>query len=135
MINDKRLQVSADQAFTATAASTDSVDLGSDRDIGPGEPIWMVAACKVALAGTSPTLTVSIETDDNSAFSSPTTIASSRQYTALAAGELIVVALPFANERHLRGKGTLGGISPTVTLDIWFTNQDPRSWAAQPDGI
>ena len=36
MIFDKNLQFSAAQALTATAASTNSVDLGANRPVGPG---------------------------------------------------------------------------------------------------
>lgn len=136
MIIDKRLQVSTDQAFTATAASTDVIDLGVARDIGRGRTMWMVGVCKVAMGGTSPTLTLTIETDDNSSRSSAAVIASSKQYTALALGDTIVVPLPpGAYERYLGAKATMGGTSPTVTLDIFFTDQDPTGWKAYADAL
>lgn len=127
MIIDKTLQVSTAQAFTATAASTDVVDLTSVRDVGAGEPLYMVAVAKTAMTGTSPTLSLAIETDDNSARSSPVALATSRSYTALAIGDRIVLPLPpgAPYERYLGVRATLGGTSPAVTLDIFFTNHEP----------
>ena len=135
MIIDKRLQVSSAQALTATAASTDVIDLGAAAAIGPGEPLWLVVVARVALAGTSPTLAIAIQTDDNSGFSSATSLVSSQTLTALAAGAKVVLPMPFTNERYLRANFTLGGTTPTCTVDAFFTNQDPTSWVAMPDAI
>lgn len=135
MFIDKRLQVSADQALTATAASTDVVDLSSDRDIGPGKPMWLVVVAKTGLGGTSPTIAVSIETDDNSSFSSATSLISTATLTAFATGQRIVLPMAFANERYIRAKYTMGGTSPTATVDAFFTSQDPANWTAFPDPI
>lgn len=135
MIIDKRLQVSSAQALTATAASTDVLDLSQDRDIGPGAPIWLVVVPTVALAGTSPTLQVSIETDDNSSFSSAATLVTGKSLTSFPVGSAYVLALPYDNERYLRAKFTLGGTSPTCTVDAFFTNQEPKSWVAASDGL
>lgn len=137
MIIDKSLQVSTDQAFTATAASTDLVDLGVARDIAAGAPMWCIAICKVAMGGTSPTATLSVETDDNSSRSSVTTLATSKAFAAMAAGEKIVLPLPagVAYERYLGAKLTLGGTSPTGTFDIFFTNQEPAVWKAYADAL
>lgn len=136
MFIDKRLQVSSQQALTATAASTDVVDLGSaSRNVGAGDPIWLVVLARVALAGTSPTLAVAIQTDDNSAFSSAATLETSQTYTALPVGSMIVLPMPFTNERYVRANYTLGGTTPTATVDAFFTNQDPTSWIAAPDAI
>lgn len=137
MIFDKNLQFSADQALTATAASTDYLDLGSDRDIGPGTPLWLVVVSKAAPGGTSPTIAVSIETDDNSSFSSAATLAT---HTTVAGasfglGEKIVMPWPFTNERYNRVKFTLGGTSPTFTVDAFVTSQPPPNWQALPDAI
>lgn len=42
MITDKFLRVSEDQAITADAASTNTIDLSQARDIGEGQPLYMV---------------------------------------------------------------------------------------------
>lgn len=137
MIIDKNLQFSADQALTATAASTDYLDLGSDRDIGPGNPLWLVILSKAAPGGTSPTITPSIETDDNSSFSSVATLATAPTVAgaSFAAGTMIVMPWPFDNERYNRVKYTLGGTSPTFTVDAFLTSNPPPNWKAMPDAI
>ena len=83
MILDNQTLFSDDQAVTATAASTNIIDLGPinqgiRRDIGPGTPIPIViqATSDFAAAGAA-TVTVSVQVDDNSAFSSPKTVISS----------------------------------------------------------
>jgi hypothetical protein len=137
MIFDKTLQVSADQALTATAASTDVIDLSSDRDVGPGNPMWWVVVAKTGLGGTSPTLAVSIETDDNSSFSSAATELTGKTLAqaAFATGAIYVLPMAFYNERFVRLKYTLGGTSPTATVDAFLTSEDPRSWVSLPDAI
>lgn len=120
MILDAHQQFSDAQALTATAASTNYVDLGVDRDMGKGEPLAVVITVGTALAGTSPTFQPSIETDDNSSFSSASTIITGQSYSSLAAGAKIVVPLPHTNERYVRVKYTLGGTSPTATVDAYL---------------
>lgn len=135
MLLDKNLQVSTAQALSATARSTDVVDLKQDRDIGIGDSFFLVAVVTTALAGTSPTLAVSIQTDDNAAFLSPVTLATSATLTAAPLGTMIVVPLPRTNERYLAANFTLGGTTPTVTVDAYFTPTPPPGWQAYPGAI
>lgn len=106
------------QALTATAASTNLIDLGADRNIGVGEPMAVVITCDVAMAGTSPTFIATVQADDNSSFSSAATVIACPQKSAIAAGEQIVIPLPSDSmvERYMRVNYTLGGTSPTVTV-------------------
>lgn len=117
MYIDALTRFSDAQALTATAVSTNVVDLSVDRDIGKGEPMAVVVTVGVALAGTSPTVDIDIQTDDNESFSSATVIASSQQITSAAAGDKFVVPIGHTNEQYLRLNYTLGGTSPTVTVD------------------
>lgn len=137
MIIDKRLQVSSLQALTATAPSTDVIDLGSLRLIGPGEPLWWVVAARVGLAGTTPTLDIAVQTDDASNFPSAATLLSYPQLAAagFVTGTRIIIPMPFVNERFLRLNYTMGGTTPTATVDAWLTNQDPQTWMSLPDAI
>jgi len=136
MIIDRRLQVSSNQALTATAVSADTIDFGSDRDVGTGYGMWVCVAFKTAMAGTSPTFRFEVQTDDNVAFSSPATLVTSETVSgATPAGRFIVVPFPMTNERHVRLNYVLGGTSPTVTVDAWITNQHPTSWQGYPDAI
>ncbi|WP_406568642.1 Bbp16 family capsid cement protein, partial [Burkholderia cenocepacia] len=47
MYIDSLLEFSRAQALSASGASTNIIDLGSDRDIGPGRPLWVVVAVAV----------------------------------------------------------------------------------------
>jgi hypothetical protein len=141
MMIDKRLQVSSQQALTGTSLvrSTDTIDLGSPRNIGPGEPIWLVVAARVGLAGTdTPTIKWSIQCDDASNFPSAKTLCEQPALGAaeFATGKLFALAVPMSGvERHLSVAFTMTGTTPTATVDAWFTNQDPTTWAALPDAI
>lgn len=137
MIIDKRLEFSAAQALTATAASTNSIDVGVARQIGPGEPLWIVIVSKAAPGGTSPTIAISVETDDNTGFSSAATLATHPTLAAAAfgSGTRIVIPVPYSNERYLQLKYTLGGTSPTFTVDAFLTNQEPPQLTQYPDAI
>lgn len=138
MYIDSLLEFSRAQALSASGASTNIIDLGSDRDIGPGRPLWVVVSPSVAADNTTgdETYSIALQTDDNAAFSSPTTIATvAPAAAALTAGSRFVIGMPFANERYLRLNYTLGGTTPSVTLNAFLTDQDPSSWQAYPDGI
>lgn len=140
MIIDKLLQVSSAQALTGTdpVPSTDVIDFGSDRDVGPGSPLWLVVVARVGLGGTGgPTIKFDIETDDNSGFSSATKIFSSQALaaTAFASGKIFAIPMPMANERFLRLVATMTGTSPTATIDAFLTNQPPTTWQSMPDAL
>lgn len=119
---DAQTFLSDAQALTASAASTNLYDLGSDRNPGVGEPLALVVIGEVAMAGTSPTLVVGIQTDDNASFSSATTIIASQSVSALAAGGRIIVPLPADSslERYIRAYYTVGGTTPTVTVSAYL---------------
>lgn len=70
MYVDSQLLFSTAQAVTATAASTNSVDLGAVRDIGTGEPLYVVSIVTTAMtdAGSDSTLIVSLEGDSTTTF-------------------------------------------------------------------
>lgn len=70
MILDKLLLFCSGQALTATAVSTDVIDLGVARDISPGEPIQgFVDTVTDLLSGGSSTLQVQVQgSTDNSTF-------------------------------------------------------------------
>lgn len=129
MILDATNLFSNAQAITATAASTNIIDLGAPgtvygavtplvRDIGKGEEIEL-AMRVVESFNNLTSLTISIETDDNAGFASATTIYTSPAY-ALAdlqtgARHLLPDELPVGtNERYARLKYTVVGTAPTT---------------------
>lgn len=70
MILDAQLQFSDSQAITAAAASTNYVDLGAVRDIGTGEPLYIVVNVEVAFTdgGSDSTLSVYLYGDSSTTF-------------------------------------------------------------------
>jgi hypothetical protein len=126
MIIDAQLLFSDAQALTGTSAvnSTNLIDLGADRNIGVGEPLAVVITVDVAAAGTTPTLTTVVQADDNAAFSSAGTVATTAALAAaqLTAGAKIVIPLPAdtLTERFIRLQYTQGGTTPTVTVTAFL---------------
>lgn len=70
MILDAQNQFSDAQAVTAAAASTNIIDLGSARNIGVGENLYVQVNVDVAMtdAGSDSTLTVALEGDSSTSF-------------------------------------------------------------------
>lgn len=136
MILDKLLMFSEKQAVTATAASTDVIDLGpidgTVRDIGVGEPLeWFVTTDTTATAAGAATVNVSLQTSaDNSTW---VTLASSGDLalSALTAGKRIVSQkVPQGVLRYLRlnytvgtGPLTAGAFTSGVNLDVDGNNK------------
>lgn len=127
------------QAITADAASTNVIDHGADRNLGIGEPLSVYLTVDVSAAGGG-TLTVTVQTDDNVDFSTPTTVATSGAVadTALTAGSSLVIPLPAntAVERFTRlnyDVTTMTGI--TVTAMLVPSNFIPSGNVFYPDAI
>lgn len=126
MILDKQNMYSDDQAITADAASTNVIDHGAPatpkttgviagralyRDMGVGVCIPILVQVTESFAennvGTTSTLTVALQADNDEAFGSPTTIYTSAAFdkTNLVAGMRIpmMAVLPEGlNERYTR---------------------------------
>ena len=122
-IMDRTALFSDGQAVTATTASTNVVDLGShdidySRDNGLGTAIPLEVAITQSFNNLT-SLTISVETDDNASFTTPTTVFTSPTYTlaqsASGAKYLLPDALPAGiNERYVRMKYTVAGTAPTT---------------------
>lgn len=140
MILDNLLLLSDAQAVTAAAASTNSVDFSQIRNIGVGEDLYLVVACTTAMtdSGSDSTLAVTIETDDNSSFSSATTSATVGTFAALsAAGTQLVYRIPAGvmNERYMQLRYTpSGGNLTTGSFDAFITH-DVQQYTSYADNI
>lgn len=128
MIVDNTLVFSDGQAITADAGSTNVVDIGAagtafghaaavGRDIGIGTEIPIVLTVTEAF-NTLTSLTVSVQTDDNAAFSSPKEVASK---TYLLASLTLGARLSFpaelpegTDERYVRLYYDVNGSNPTL---------------------
>lgn len=129
MILDQTLVLSDSQAITADAGSTNIIDLGAAgtpyghaaavrRDIGIGTEI-PISITVVEAFNNLTSMTVSLQVDDDAAFGSPTTIATSPSIVlaSLVAGYKFVwpSELPEGTaERYLRLYYDITGTAPTT---------------------
>ena len=126
MYTDAQNLFASAQALTATADSTNVIDLGLDRNVGQGEPLAVVIVTDVAadFTTTDEDYTVQIETDSVEAMSSARIIQSRNFVTAnaaeLAAGTKIVMALGHDNERYIQLSFVLAGTTPTWTYTAFL---------------
>ena len=108
------------QALSATAASTNVIDLGIDGNLGIGEMMAVMISVDVAAddSDADETYVVAIETDDNDAFASAAELGSLTIVRGAAAGVRKVFILPKSEdvERYVRLNFTLGGTTPSVTV-------------------
>ncbi len=125
MYTDAHNLFSDAQAMTATAVSTNVIDLGVDRNVGQGEPLAVVLTVDVAaiVNDTDETYEIQILTD---ADVTPSDAIASRSFTnALATAQLIagarfVMPLPHDNERYLRLNYVLAGTTPGWTVTAYL---------------
>lgn len=123
MIPDAQALLSDAQALTGTSAviSTNIYDGSSDRNLGTGNPLAVVITFDVALAGTSPTWLVAVQTATDAAFSSPVTLFTSQTFSGAASlpiGKKLAYVLPMLDEQlqYFRLSYTMAGTSPTSTV-------------------
>ena len=106
MYIDRQNLFGQDQAVTASAATTDYIDLGAARDIGNGErPEILVLCTQDVTAAGAATVAVAMQTDDNSSFSSPINLVLSDpipKASLIAGAQVLRVAVPYGTERYLR---------------------------------
>lgn len=135
MILDSQLQFSDSQALTATALSTNVIDLGSvDRNLFQGEPMCVAFNVEVAADQTTGdedyTFDVEVASDagittarklkGRRIFESGTPTAPAEDADLLVAGYRFAIPLPGGNldeaERYLAVRYTLAGTTPTITV-------------------
>jgi len=151
MIMDKLLEFSDAQAVTATAVSTNVVDLyplGNNqvtnltRDIGTGENIYLIVNTLTAAtdASSDATLTITLESDDNTSMSSPTvhfsTAALAFAAFSPAGTNLVKIKLPAgAYERYLAVRFTVASGPLTAGTFDAFLVKDAQAFTAYKAGF
>lgn len=105
MYVDKELEFSLEQAVTASAASTNHVKKPKG-DSGVSEQKYIAVTVKeAATAAGAATVAISLEVDDNAAFSSPKTVYSTAAIgkATLVLGYQIFIPIPLgADEEYMR---------------------------------
>jgi hypothetical protein len=142
MITDKLLRVSAAQAVTTSAVSTDTIDLSQARDIGEGKDLYMHFTVDEAVTSDS-AANVEFQVIGSAAanLGSPVVLGSSGAIAkaSLTAGKRIAVRInPQIASRGLRYLGANYVASATLTAgkftaDIVETIQDGQK--AYPSGF
>lgn len=125
MITDAQLMFSEAQALTATAVSTNVIDLRKDVDIGLTRELYVAVVVGVAADFTSAneTYTVQLQTDDNVGFASAANIGEVFAFDTAAkraAGYVALLKVPTENEQYLRLNYTLGGTTPSITVSAYL---------------
>ncbi|MGS7949268.1 Bbp16 family capsid cement protein [Klebsiella pneumoniae] len=115
MLLDQQALFSAAQAITATAASTNVIDTGSNKDVGKYGDIPLLIQVVEGFNNLT-SLTVTVQTDDNSAFSSAADVLSMTiPLESLVLGyKSPVITLPMKMERYIRLNYTVTGTAPTT---------------------
>ncbi|NMZ78405.1 Bbp16 family capsid cement protein [Pseudomonas mandelii] len=126
MITDKLNTFSNAQLVTATAASTDVIDLGpltrgnTRRDIGAGEPIYLVVAMLAAATAVgAATTNIQLQTSDDDATWVTLFDSGALALADLAAGKRPVqIAVPRGVRRYLRLNFVIG-TGPLTAGSFW----------------
>ena len=128
------------QALTATGASTNLIDLGSDRNIGIGEPMVVAIYLDVAAddGNADETYVAALETDSDSGFGSAVSLGSVTITRGDAAGSRYLIHVPADTtaDQYLRLNFTLGGTTPSVTVTAFLAPQSfLQNEVVYPDAI
>jgi hypothetical protein len=140
MIFDQQNQFDAAAQHLTTEASTNLIDFSAIRNLGVGENLYFVAIVTTAFTdtGSDSTMTLTLETDDNSGFSSALTGQTIGTFAALsAAGTRLVARLQpdTINERFLRVKYTVANGNLTTGNFTTFLCHDIQAYTSYPDAI
>src|SRR5688572_22993017 len=125
MILDAMLRFSNEQAVTEDARSTNTLDLGVARKffVGQAAVILILIDVGADFTTTDETYEFQLRTDNNTDFSSPTTLYTQAILAAsLAAGAKVILPAPVnaGVERYLELYYNVGGTTPTITVTAFL---------------
>lgn len=112
---DEQLKFSEDQAITATANSTNTIDLGIGREVAFGNPISLYVIVKEDFNNLT-SLKIAVQTANNSDMTNAVELASSTALLAnLKKGDKIPLSfMPAGNKGYVRLAYTVTGTAPTT---------------------
>ena len=128
---------SNNQAITATAVSTNVVDLGEDRNLGVGEPV----ALRIRVTETFTLLTslaIAVQTANNEAFDDglETLVSTSMLAAELVAGATTpFICLPRGVKRFVRLNYTVTGTNPNAGEITAGLAANEHDWKVYPGVI
>lgn len=149
MILDERLEFADGEdisGFTAAGGDEligDVIDLETARDIGNGEPLYLVIQIDTAIAGTSSTVQFKLASDAQAAIAtngSATVHWSSAviaEATLVAGYVVAIVPLPYESpeyERYLGVQADVGSANLSAGAVSAFLVRNPSAWKAYPEG-
>lgn len=130
MYIDAFLLVSDSQALTATAVSTNTIDLTNvtpKRDVSVGEALGFAINVEAAADFTTGNETYQFDViqSANADLSSPDVLSSQVMTAAqLTLGKLIWAPLGEVTKRYIGLRYTLGGTTPLLTVSAWLTTRN-----------
>ena len=124
MYIDSRLEFSVNQTAADGATSTNTIDLGTDIDLAPGRPMYIVLQTTATQATADSVVSVQTDPAEGGTYSD---IASVTVPNGTAAGTRFIVGFPTPNDRFIRLKYSKAG-----SFTAWLTDQEPSSWTSVP---
>lgn len=137
---DQNLMFDENAEQLSTGASTNYLDLANVRNIGAGTPLYVESLVRTAMTdgASDSTQTLTLETDDNTSFSSPTTIQTIGTFAATSAvGTKLSVGLVISDsvQRYIRVKYTVANGNLTTGKFSTYITTMPSVDTAYADGI
>lgn len=128
---------------TGTYLFTNQIDLSVVRDIGAGNPLWLVIIITTGVDSSGGTATINfrLRSDDSASIHATTSTAHGETgaiaEASLPQGKQLTLIVPIegnAFERYLGLQAVIAGEAVTVgTATAYLTPHPPRAWKAYPD--
>lgn len=144
MFMDSRLEFADSQDISQVAGtylSTNQVDMSVARDLGNGQPVYLVIQIDAAVVGTSSTVNFRLRSDSSAAVHATTSTAhletGAIAEAVLVAGHQIVMALPQEGniyEQFLGVQAIIGAATTSAgTFSAFLTIDPPAGWKSYAD--
>jgi hypothetical protein len=143
MIMDKLLEFADSQSIAAVAStilSTNVVDLQEARDMGNGQPLYLVIQIDTAVSGTSSTIQFRLRSDSTASIHATTSTGhidtGAIPEATLVAGYQLVIPLPLEGavyERYIGVQAIIGTATTSAGAYSAFLTYDPAGWKSYAD--